>query len=422
MRIRNLPLVAGNAGSVIRNRVAKLYRHYCSRMRRAAKRSSEGAKNTGTHLRQAAERGRDEVEHMRAAAVHSARYWGRLKEQLFEPLGHDLSIRRELRAVAAGQDPIIVGPWLSEVGYEVLYWVPFVRWFAHQYRVDPRRLVVVSRGGVGAWYADVTQRYVELLELFEPDDFARRNRERQASGDQKQLSAADFDSAILRRLEVRDGVKGGRVLHPSLMFRLLRRFWLGNATLEYALQHLRFAPLSAVSAVPMPQLPEHFTAVKFYTGTAIRDTVEHRRLLRAVVEHLACRGPVVTLGTGLRLDEHDDFLFGGIPNVISLDQAIRPQVNLGVQTEVIRRSSLFVGTAGSLAWLAPMLGVDTVAAYADDRFLGPHFYAARYGYASIPAGRFMPLDLQVAARLAIASMMSAAEGPGGRAVSQGGLK
>jgi hypothetical protein len=287
---------------------------------------------------------------------------------------------------------------LSEVGYEALYWVAFVRWFARQYRIDPARLVVVSRGGTGSWYADVAHQYIELLDLFEPDDFARRNAERQAAGDQKQLAASSFDEEILRRIEARHGVRPGSVLHPSLMFRLLRRFWLGNATLEYALQHLRFARVGEADGVAVPPLPDRFTAVKFYTGTAIRDTPEHRRLLRTLVERLACRGPVVVLGTGLKLDEHEDFLFAGIPNVTGL-QVSAPQTNLAVQTEVIRRSSLFVGTAGSLAWLAPMLGVDTVALHADDRFLGPHLYAARYAYTSIPAGRFMALDLNGAAHL-----------------------
>ena len=112
---------------------------------------------------------------MRGDAVRSAKYWTRLKQQLIEPMGHDLSIRRELRAVASGSGTIVVGPWLSEVGYEALYWVPFVRWFAHQYRIDPQRLVVVSRGGAGGWYADVAHKSVELLDLFDPDDFARRN-------------------------------------------------------------------------------------------------------------------------------------------------------------------------------------------------------------------------------------------------------
>ncbi len=96
--------------------------------------------------------------------------------------------------------PLLVGPWLSEVGYEALYWTAFVRWFVREYEVDPGRLVVVSRGGVGTWYADITSNYVELLDLFAPDDFAERNRRRLEAGDQKQLAEAEFDAEILRRL------------------------------------------------------------------------------------------------------------------------------------------------------------------------------------------------------------------------------
>jgi len=40
-----------------------------------------------------------------------------------------------------------------------------------------------------------------------------------------------------------------------------------------------------------------------------------------------------------------------------------------------------------------MLGTDTLAVYADDHFLTPHLYAARYAYASIDAARFTAMDL-----------------------------
>ena len=30
----------------------------------------------------------------------------------------------------ARSEPILVGPWLGEVGFELLYWIPFLRWFA----------------------------------------------------------------------------------------------------------------------------------------------------------------------------------------------------------------------------------------------------------------------------------------------------
>ena len=47
--------------------------------------------------------------------------------------------------------PLIVGPWTGEVGYELLYWIPFVRWALTACRVSPERVIVVSRGGTASW-------------------------------------------------------------------------------------------------------------------------------------------------------------------------------------------------------------------------------------------------------------------------------
>ena len=44
-----------------------------------------------------------------------------------------------------------------------------------------------------------------------------------------------------------------------------------------------------------------------------------------------------------------------------------PRNNLGEQVALIARSRYFLGTCGGLAWLAPFLGVPTVAVYDDDR-------------------------------------------------------
>jgi len=143
----------------------------------------------------------------------------------------------------------------------------------------------------------------------------------------------------------------------------------------------------------LPPLPDRFVAVKFYTGRALVDSPRHREMLRGLVERISRTSPIVTLNTHLALDEHDDYVFQDVPGVMTLDRWMTPQNNLGVQTEVIRRASRFVGTCGSLAWLAPMLGTDTLAVYADDHFLTPHLYAARHAYASMDAARFTAMDL-----------------------------
>lgn len=389
----SLPLALANVAGLARNRGAKLLRDTRKRVRRWLKPAQESAKLARVSVRSAQERVRDGARHAYGDSVRGGRFWRRLGGRAWTAASREVGIRRELAAAASGQGPIIVGPWLSEVGYEALYWVPFVRWFADHHRVARERLVVVSRGGVASWYADVADRYVEMLDLFTPAEFAARNRARQEGGDQKQLTVAPFDAEVLAR--VRDEVgAGATVCHPSLMFQLLRQFWLGNDSLQHVLDYTRHARIDGASDVDLPDLPDDFVAIKFYTGRTLPDTGDCRRRLRGIVERLGREHPIVALTAGATLDEHEDFLFRDLPSVTYLDRWIRPQNNLGVQTEVIRRARLFAGTCGSLAWQAPLLGTETLALYADAHLLAPHIYAAQQVYAAVGAAPFTPLDIR----------------------------
>jgi hypothetical protein len=317
-------------------------------------------------------------------------------------------IERELAAIARGRGPIIAGPWLSEVGFEVLYWIPFLRWFEDRYRVDPGRVIALSRGGVADWYRDVAGRYVEIFDHVDPAMFAQRNAERRQaneSGGQKQTSESAFDAELI---EMARSAGGGRtaasavgraaVCHPSLMYRLFNEVWLGNRAADVVVRHTSYGPTIATPCSGSG-LPERFIAAKFYTGAALPDTPDCRRALSDLVRAAASEMPVVMLDTGMTTDEHEDYLFRDIPNVFSLRDRLEPRTNLGVQTAVTAASQGFIGTCGSLAWLAPMMGVRTVAVYADDRLLTTHLYLARQMFQRMEAAPFETLDLRAVKKL-----------------------
>ena len=71
-----------------------------------------------------------------------------------------------------------------------------------------------------------------------------------------------------------------------------------------------------------------------------------------------------------------------------------PANNLGVQTQIIAGARAFVGTCGSLAWLAPMLGVNTSAVYVDPKWLHAHLGVMLRACHRIGAGHFAALDLR----------------------------
>jgi hypothetical protein len=312
-----------------------------------------------------------------------------------EALREVADIERELARVASGHGPIIAGPWLAEVGYEALYWVPFLRWFQDAFRIPPERLIVISRGGVRDWYAGIASRYVEIFDLLTPEELQARNDARRhgaEGGGRKQTSRAGLDEEILSRVRSREGVAGEAVCHPSLMFRLFRHVWHDTLPFDYFWTHTRYARLAP--PVTLPGLPPEFSVVKFYSGAALPPDDWTRRRLRALVAQEAAVRPVILLDSGVAVDEHEDYTFDDLPNVTSAREWMTPATNLAVQTMLIARARVFLGTCGGLAWLAPFLGTTTIAAYADDRQLVPHLYIARQAVQRARAAEFLPLDLR----------------------------
>ena len=295
------------------------------------------------------------------------------------------AVERDIARVVSGSDPIVVGPWLSEVGYEVLYWVPFVRWVQSQYHIPPERLVVVTRGGAAAWYSDITTNAVELFDLMSPDDYAAGNAQRSVEdrGTLKQFGVSSMDQRIVADVQGRLGSSRVRVLHPSFLDK-----------------RTRYRRIAAPD-VALPTLPSEFVAVKFYTAASLPPTDTVRRALQSMVLGLAERTPVVMLDTGLALDDHEDYSFASASRIHSVRESLRPRDNLAVQTAIISRASSFVGTCGALAWLAPMLGIDTTAVLADARFLHGHLQVARRVYQVIGGGRFSPLDISAFEQLGL---------------------
>lgn len=300
------------------------------------------------------------------------------------------AVERDLENAVSGRAPIVAGPWLSEVGYEVLYWVPFLRWVVAAYRIPSSRLIVMSRGGTESWYGDIASQYVEVFDHAAPDEIAARG----GSGVVKQRKVTAFDEQLVERACRTLGLgEAVNVLHPSLMFRWLSPFWSGKETLAFVERHARHTRVVAPDVDVPFALPSEYVAVKFYGAKSLPDEAAIRAQLRTIVDALADQSPIVQLDTGLEVDDHTDVRLPEGPRVMSVNGRLDPRTNLAAQTRIIAGARLFVGTCGSLAWLAPLLGVPTMPVFTDASFLHAHLHVARRVYDRVRGGRFSPLDL-----------------------------
>lgn len=320
------------------------------------------------------------------------------------------AIERSIAHLAQGRAPIIVGPWLAEVGYEVLYWIPFLRWVQDAHGIPSDRVVVVSRGGMESAYAGIAGQYVDLFDLTTPRALAARNLQRRTDaegGGQKQSSSSTLDDELIATVRSRVGIDQARVCHPSLMFRLFREVWHGNLPMDLLWRRTRYQAIRAPSTKARFHVPNDFIAVKLYSGPAVSMSEPTRAALRQLVARAAAIAPVVLLDADLGVDEHRDLELDDLPGVTSARELMDARTNLGVQIALIARSRFFLSTCGGLAWLAPFLGVPTVAVYDTDQLLAPHLLVARQAGARVGAAEFTPLDLRGVLRLGLDGVRSA---------------
>ena len=304
--------------------------------------------------------------------------------------------RRRLTALAASGDDVVVGPWLGEVGFELLYWVPFLQWAVEAGGLDPARLIVVSRGGTAAWYRHVTQRYADVFDHLTPEEFDVRNRARLAEvGEQKQVRTTGVEREIVSRVSSSLGLRDPKVLDPSMMFELMNPYWWGHRTSAWVEQHARFRVFEA--PVAEPPLPAGYATVKFYFNECFPSTPENRACAATVVRDLAKDGPVVSLVTGLRVDDHLAWAEEEQMAAHGIRTSLTPATNLGVQTAIVAGARAWAGTYGGFAYLAPFCGVPASAFFSNAAgFSRRHLELAEQVFAGFGEGLLRLSDVSAA--------------------------
>jgi hypothetical protein len=283
------------------------------------------------------------------------------------------SLYQALDAIAKGRGPIVAGPWTGEVGFELLYWVPFLEWFRTRWRVAPERFVIVSRGGVESWYGMPGARYADIFSHMPPAAF----RARTDPDAHKQREVSDLDREIVAAVSAAHGLEGATHLHPRLMYRAFAPFWkdeAGFGLIERCTSHRAMKPVDDPVAAG---LPSEFVAARFYFSDCFRDNPQNRAVARSVIDAASARLPVVLLNPGVRVDDHADYAPPANGRVIDISAGLSPERNLAVQSAVISRARAFVGTYGGYSYLAPFYGVPAVGFYSDRTFKLHHLHVAQ---------------------------------------------
>jgi len=295
----------------------------------------------------------------------------------------------EIERIVAGDRPILIGPWTGEVGFELLYWIPFVEWVRAHWGIAPDREVVVSRGGVASWYGQTAARYVDVFSIVEPEEC----RAAVADEKRKHRRPGAFDERITESVVGRRQRGDHSVLHPGTMYRAFAPYWSDEAGYSLLSQFTRPRRLEPpIEDVPRG-LPAEYVAVRFYFSECFPETEENRAFAQGVVASLAERSAVVVLNPGFRADEHADWSPDLAGRITGIADGLSPARNLAVQSAVIARARAFVGTYGGYSYLAPLYGVPAVAFYSRSSFKLHHLHAAERAFSEVGAAALLPIPV-----------------------------
>ena len=273
-----------------------------------------------------------------------------------------LIVRAYLRRLAMDDRPIVLGPWRSELGFEQLYWLPFLQWALKTYKISPERCIALTRGGVGLLYP--AKHAVDLFTLRTVDEVRLENAvDAEQRKMLKQMTVTAWDRRVAAEAVEKQHGKGARfhLLHPSWMYWLFDPTWNEHATLRHIVRHCDFSPLPVPDLPKGLELPKGFVAVRFYERHTFPLHQQVATMAREIVQGIAAKYPVVLLNQSLFADDHVDLPLAG-QNIFLLPK-VAPEQNLLLQAAVLARSQAFVGTYGGVAQWALMYRKPSLSFY-----------------------------------------------------------
>ena len=297
---------------------------------------------------------------------------GRMK---FE--GRYQKLVREARDISRAGQPMVLGPWLSEVGFEVLYWIPMLRFLAKQGGWRPENFWTLTRGGASVWYAGLADHGIEIFDLVSPSDFKSMNERRWqlANGGQKQKHISEIDRSILDLAHEKTG-RELKLFHPKEMYQNAKYFWNGTLGLKWLEEITDYAPFKALPRPEGISLPADYYCVKFYFNASFPETAENKTFCAGLIRRLSKEKPVVLLTTALDVDDHRELDAEGEHDTIRVNVSGDPSNNLAVQTAILANSAGFFGTYGGFSYLPMFYNVPSTAFVSDVSLTMPLHHTA----------------------------------------------
>ncbi|WP_114394045.1 tetratricopeptide repeat protein [Oleisolibacter albus] len=263
-------------------------------------------------------------------------------------------IAQRLSDLASSAGPVLLGPWLGEPEFEVLYWIPFLRKVLSQYGIDPARCIAVSHGGASSWYAGLAARCWDVSENSDAGTVTRLQAERvAATGFTLQATIRSQDAAVVNACREALGLDSVKVLHPLAMFDILHPYWAGQMPVEHALAFLSPYPANwkaaPEGAVPACDIVSSFQQRPYFVPSPLTENFANS--LAAAAGQLG--RSLLDVSALVDGGAENPFVPSPRDNVLALStDDVSPELSLAAVAATLGAGKVYMGTYGVGCFLA----------------------------------------------------------------------
>ncbi len=282
------------------------------------------------------------------------------------------AIEENLLEKISSTEKIIVGPWFSELGHEVLYWIPLLN---HLFKTAGRStsdIISISRSGAEVLYKPFSDTNINALNFYTPSDWhSMIDSVWIQLGGQKQSNFSFEENTILgdvldlNILSENIGSDNIFWMHPSIMFSMFRPFWRNNFSVE-SIQSLLNWP-NYEYLVDKKEFVDF--GMKFYSRPSFLMNEPNQNLVSDIIKSFANKNYKI-IGNSVYSDDHDIFKLDGVSSsriikIQSYERNLEPQINLASNCKK------FISTYGGLNYLPLLTGVESIGLYSNMQKLLP---------------------------------------------------
>ena len=297
------------------------------------------------------------------------------KKPLVEEIRYTSRLKRaheEIISQIAHADKVVIGPWFSELGHEILYWIPFANQLLFNAGKSKNAVGTISRSGADILYRSFSNTNVNALEYYSRNDWHEMiNGLWLELGGQKQSSFSFEDHDVMSRVQNKNpffcNLEGEKIfwLHPSTMFSMFRPFWRNDFSIGTISWLLSWPDYRFSKSHEGPTE----VGMKFYGRPSFPCNASNQDFVSKVLQDYSGRN-VRIIGDSSYEDDHPMFdLSSARPE--SLVQIGDYRTNLVPQIEVCGKSATFLSTYGGLNYVPLLFGNKSIGVFSNVEKLLP---------------------------------------------------